>query len=357
MFGSNNYLGLTTHPEVLAAAHGAIDRFGTATTGSRVANGTLVLHRELEGEFARRFRKRSAIVFTTGYQANLSMITALCGPGDTLLIDADSHASIYDAARLSGAQLLWFRHNSVENLERKLTRLPRRVKNRLVVVEGLYSIRGDVAPLREIARACRAHDAYLMVDEAHSFGVFGERGLGCSEAAGVLGEVDFVVGTFSKALGGVGGFAVSDHPELRYLHFAARPYVFTASGSPANIAGVLAALRVLEREPERRSRLWANVRRMRAGLERNGLSIGGVESPIIPILIGDITATVFGWQALLQAGLYVNVVLPPGCPLDRCQLRASCTSAHTDEQIDRALAILGDVATRFGFARSVAISG
>ena len=339
MFGSNNYLGLTLHPEVVDAARSAIAEYGTGTTGSRTANGTFALHEELEREFADWFGKRHALVFSTGYQANLSLIGALCGAGDVILIDADSHASIYDATRQTAAQIIAFRHNSPESLRRKLQRLPDGQRNRLVVVEGLYSIRGDVAPLREIVDVCRAHGAYLLVDEAHSLGTFGARGLGCAEEQGVLAGVDFVVGTFSKSLAGIGGMCVSDHPELRALHFLARAYVFTASGSPSNIAGVRAAVRVIRRHPELRDRLWSNVRMLRQGLREIGYTIGEHESPIVPILTGDETRTIALWQALVRAGLYVNLIVPPGCPKDDCVLRASCSAAHTPQQIQRAIEI------------------
>jgi 8-amino-7-oxononanoate synthase len=338
MCGSNNYFGLSFHPAVLEASRLALERHGAGTTGSRAANGTYAAHRRLEAAFAARYGKRHGLVFTTGYQANLGLIAGLCGPDDTILLDAESHASIYDGARLSSAQTFAFRHNSAADLARKLARRPEPGRC-LVVVEGLYSISGDTAPLAEIADVCRSAGACLMVDEAHSFGAYGERGLGRAEADGVLPHVDFIVGTFSKALAGVGGFCVSDHEALRLLHFAARPYVFTASGSPANIAGVEAALAVLEATPELREQLWSNVRRARAGLSRLGFSIGRAESPIVPITIGDADRAVAFWRGLLEAGLYANIVLPPGCPPDGCLLRTSYTAAHTAADIDRALSI------------------
>src|SRR5215467_1084468 len=218
MFGSNNYLGLTLHPEVVAAAQQAAAEYGAGTTGSRTANGTFAIHEELEQQFADWFGKRHAIIFSTGYQANLSLIGGLCGPGDVILIDGDSHASIYDATRQTASQVVAFRHNSPESLQKKLARLGAPARNRLVVVEGLYSIRGDVAPLRDIVEVCRAYGAYVLVDEAHSLGTYGKTGLGCAEDQGVLDEVDFIVGTFSKSLAGIGGVCVSNHPELRALH-------------------------------------------------------------------------------------------------------------------------------------------
>ncbi len=339
MFGSNNYLGLTLHPDVIEASRRAVVEYGTGTTGSRTANGTLAIHAELERTFADWFGKRHAIIFSTGYQANLSLIGGLSGAGDVVLIDSDSHASIYDATRQTAAQVIGFRHNSAESLRKKLERLPGGGRNRLVVVEGLYSIRGDVAPLRDIVAVCRAHGAYLLVDEAHSLGTYGPNGLGCAEDQGVLHDVDFIVGTFSKSLAGIGGVCVSDHPELRALHFLARAYVFTASGSPSNIASVGAALNVVRRHPELRDQLWANVRRLRQGLRELGYVIGETESPIVPILTGDEERTVALWQRLLADGLYVNLIAPPGCPVDECVLRASCSAAHTSEQVVRALGI------------------
>jgi 8-amino-7-oxononanoate synthase len=348
MFGSNNYLGLTLHPEVVSAAQRALAEYGSGTTGSRTANGTLALHEDLERQFAEWFGKRHALIFSTGYQANLSLIGGLCGPGDVILIDRDSHASIYDATRQTASQVIGFRHNSPESLRKKLERISSRDRNRLVVVEGLYSIRGDVAPLGEIVEVCRAYDAYLLVDEAHSLGTYGATGLGCAEEQGVLDQVDFIVGTFSKSLAGIGGVCVSNHPELRALHFLARAYVFTASGSPSNVASVSAALRVIRRHPELRQSLWTNIRALRKGLQETGYVIGPSESPIVPILIGDEDRTAALWNRLLAAGLYVNVILPPGCPRDDCVLRASCSAAHTPEHLSRALEIFARVGAELG---------
>jgi 8-amino-7-oxononanoate synthase len=351
MLGSNNYLGLTFHPEVRAAARDAIDRWGAGTTGSRVANGTLAIHIALERELATHFGKRRAVIFTTGYQANLSVVAGLCRTGDVAIIDADSHASIYDAARLSGATTIAFRHNSPDDLARKLARLPSGRRDRLVVVEGVYSVRGDAAPLKEISAICREHGAYLMVDEAHAFGAYGARGLGLAESEGVLDAVDFVVGTFSKALGNVGGFCVSDQPELDSLRYLARSYIFTASGSPATIASVRAALRVIANDPSLRERLWANTRRLRARLEAGGCPVEPVESPIVSIPVGDELAAVALWQRLLDAGVYVNVMLPPACPHGACLLRASCSAAYTAEQIDRAANLIVGVVREAGIKR------
>ena len=340
MFGSNNYLGLTFDPEVTAAAREAILQYGTGTTGSRTANGTMSLHEDLERALADWFGKKHALIFSTGYQANLSVIGGLCGPDDVILIAADSHASIYDATRQTTSQVVAFRHNSPASLRKKLERLPKGQRNRLVVVEGLYSIRGDVAPLRDLVSVAREFDAYVMVDEAHSLGTFGATGLGCAEDQGVLDQVDFVVGTFSKSLAGIGGVCVSDHHELRALHFLARAYVFTASGSPAMVASVRAAVRVIREHPELRDRLWSNIRHLRSGLQKMGYVIGSTESPIVPIFTGDEERTIALWQELLAEGLYVNLIVPPGCSADDCLLRASCSAAHTPQQIAKALDIL-----------------
>jgi 8-amino-7-oxononanoate synthase len=353
MCGSNNYFGLSFHPDVIAAAQAAIARDGAGTTGSRAANGTLAAHRALETAFAEAYGLPHAMVFSTGYQANLAVISGLCGPDDTVLLDIESHASIYDGARLSGAQLFQFRHNAPADLERKLARQPKPA-NCLVVVEGLYSISGDVAPLREIAAICRQAGARLMVDEAHSFGAYGPRGLGCAEDQGVLEQVDFIVGTFSKALAGIGGYCVSPHEALKYLHFAARPYVFTASGSPATIAGVETALRILQADTTLRPKLWDNVRRVRAGLTAAGFTIGASESPIVPIMVGAPERAVAMWQAALDAGVYANIVLPPACRVEACVLRTSYSAAHSAEEIDRAIAVFTRVGRALGIIDAAA---
>lgn len=348
MFGSNNYLGLTFHPEVIAAGREALERHGSGTTGSRAANGTLAMHVELERELAAFLDKRHGMIFTTGHQANLSVITGICGPGDTVLMDADSHASIYDAARLSRARVLRFRHNDVDSLDRKLRRLSSDTGTRLVVVEGLYSMAGDVSPLQDIVAACRRHGAYSLVDEAHSLGVYGDGGRGWADAAGVRDKVDFLVGTFSKSLGVVGGFCVSDHAELQGLHFLARSYVFTASSSPTTVASARAALAVMSRDDGLRASLHANARRLRQGLTDAGLPVVEGDSPILPIHVGDEMATIRLWVQLLDAGIYANIVLPPVCARDQCLLRVSCTAAHTNEQLDQAIAIFSRVAAEAG---------
>ena len=353
MCGSNNYFGLSFHPDVIAASQSAVARDGSGTTGSRAANGTLAAHRELERNFAEAFDLPHAMIFSTGYQANLAMISGLCGASDAVIVDMESHASIYDGARLSGAQLFQFRHNTPADLVRKLERQARPA-NCLVVVEGLYSISGDTSPLAEIADICRQAGAWLMVDEAHSFGVYGARGLGWAEEQGVLDRVDFIVGTFSKALAGIGGFCVSRHAALKHLHFAARPYVFTASGSPATISGAATALRLLRQDTALKPRLWDNVRRVRAGLTAAGFTIGATESPIVPVMVGAAERAIAMWQALLAEGVYTNIVLPPACRADQCLLRTSYSAAHSPAEIDRAVNAFSRVGRALGVIETTA---
>lgn len=336
MCGSNNYFGLTFHPDVLAAAHRAIDDWGSATTGSRAANGSFAVHQQLERTFATLYGLPHARVFTTGYQANLALVAGLCGPDDVVVLDLESHASLFDGARLSGATIYGFRHNSPDSLQRKLAHVSDPTSC-LVVIEGLYSFSGDIAPVAKLAEVCRSAGAYLLVDEAHSFGAYGPRGLGCAEDQGAIDAVDFIVGTFSKSLAGVGGFCVSRHDALEWLHFTARPYVFTASGSPANVAAAHAALDVLQRDPSLRLRLWDNIRRVRLGLHAAGFQLNQDESPIVSLQVGTAQTAILFWRALLEERVYVNVVLPPACRAEACLLRTSYSAAHTSEQLDRAV--------------------
>ncbi len=337
--GTNNYLGLTFDPECLTAASDAIAQEGTGTTGSRIANGTYSSHRALEQEIAEFLGRDSALVFPTGYQANLGILAGLAGPDDVILLDADSHASIYDGCRLTGATLIRFRHNSPEDLDRRLRRLKDDPRAKLVVVEGIYSMLGDQAPLDEFADVKRRHNAELMVDEAHSLGVFGENGRGVAEAAGVEADVDYVVGTFSKSLGTVGGFGASSRAGFERLRYTSRPYMFTASSSPASIATARAALGKIRSTPALRQRLWDNARMMHSRLAALGLTICAEVSPIVAVKMPDEEAAVMMWNALLEAGVYVNLALPPGTPDGSCLLRCSVSAAHTEEQIEKVCAV------------------
>ncbi len=339
--GTNNYLGITFDPDCVEAAANAIRRHGTGTTGSRIANGTYTEHRRLELELASFMACRSAMVFPTGYQANLGMLVGLAGPRDVMLIDADSHSSIYDGARLSGATVVRFRHNDPADLERRLRRLEGEGECRLIVVEGIYSMLGDRAPVADFVELKRKYGAYLLVDEAHSLGVLGETGRGAAEAEGVADEVDFYVGTFSKSLGSVGGFGASNHPKFESLRYCSRPYMYTASSAPSNVASVLTTLRQIREDPSRRQRLWRNAQAIYDRLSEQGFEICAPMSPIIAVRLPDVETAYYAWSRLLEAGVYVNLAVPPGTPHGECLLRCSVSAAHSDDQI-------GEICQRFG---------
>ena len=332
--GSNNYLGLSFDPDCIDAACKATRKEGTGTTGSRMANGTFSGHVALEKEMAEYFGRQGAIVFSTGYIANLAMLSTLVGPGEVILLDADCHASIYDGCRLGSAEVVRFRHNDAEDLAKRLGRLEKRNTNVLVVAEGLYSMLGDRAPLADIVAVKQKYGAYLMVDEAHSLGVLGENGRGLAEEAGVEDGVDFVVGTFSKSLGAIGGFCVSNHPELDLVRYASRPYVFTASSSPSIIASTRQALKILSTQPQLRRRLWENANMLYQRLQDLGFNLGPEVSPIIAVRQENREAAFAIWSRLLERGVYVNLVLPPATPDGHSLLRCSVSAAHTPEQME-----------------------
>lgn len=339
LFGTNNYLGLSQSPAAIEAATEAVRTRGVGTTGSRIANGTQSLHCQLEQRIAEFFGQKHCMVFSTGYQANLGMISTLAGKEDYLLLDADSHASIYDASRLGYAQVIRFRHNDPEDLHKRLRRLDGTPGAKLVVVEGIYSMTGNVVPMAEMAAVKRETGATLLVDEAHSFGVLGEKGRGVAEAAGVEKDVDFTIGTFSKSLGTVGGYCVSNHPELDLVRLHCRPYMFTASLPPEVIAATMAALKDMEAHPELRKKLMDNAARFHGGLNALGLTTGKTVSPVVGVVLETIPEAVALWNELLSRGLYVNLSLPPATPDHRPLLRCSVMATHTPEQIDRAVEI------------------
>jgi len=348
LVGTNNYLGLTFDPSCVAAAVEAIETQGTGTTGSRIANGSYSGHQGLEDALARFYGRRSAMVFTTGYQANLGIISTIAGAKDYLIIDADSHASIYDACKMGSATVIRFKHNDPADLDKRLQRLAGTSGNKIIVVEGIYSMLGDQAPLREIAALKRKYGAYLIVDEAHSMGVLGERGRGLAEAAGVEADVDFIVGTFSKSLGAIGGFCVSDHPEFDILRVRCRPYMFTASLPPSIVASVKAALAVVEQRPELRARLWANVSTLYDGLKRRGLTLGPQKGPVVAVQLPTPEMAVQSWHALLRKGVYVNLALPPATPNGTALLRCSVCAAHSRHQLERVIDAVTEVAYEVG---------
>jgi 8-amino-7-oxononanoate synthase len=336
--GTNNYLGLTFDPGCIEAAKTALDEEGTGTTGSRMANGTYGGHVALERELAEFFDKQHALVFTTGFLATMGMVSTLAGRDDVLLIDGDCHASIYDGCRLSGADIVRFRHNNPADLEKRLRRLGDRSRNTLIVAEGLYSMLGDQAPLKEIVALKEEFGATLLLDEAHSVGIFGQHGRGLAEAEGVEDKVDFVVGTFSKSLGSVGGFCVSNHAELDLVRFAARSYIFTASPTPSVVASTRAALKLVASGSDLRTRLWRNAKRLYDGLTAEGFRLGPQAGPVVAVFVDEPDRAIRWWHELLDEGVYVNLVIPPATPGNSSLLRCSLSAAHTTAQIDHIVA-------------------
>lgn len=346
MLGSNNYLGLTTDPRVRDAAIQATETFGTSCTGSRLQNGTLELHLELERRLANYVGKEAALVFSTGYQVNLGVISCLVGRGDWIVTDKEDHASIIDGAMLSLGELRRFGHNDVEHLDRVLSGLDPD-HGALVVVDGLYSVGGDLAPLPEMIEVCRKYEARLMVDDAHGLGVMA-RGRGTSAHFGVTEDVDLIMGTFSKSFASLGGFIAGDDVVIHYIQHHARSLIFSAAMPASNVAAALAALDIMEKEPELVDNLWAMADRMRRGLNELGFDTGNSVSPIIPVIIGEMEPALYFWKALFEAGVYTNLFIPPGVPEGRCLLRTSYMASHTEEQIDRALEIFAEVGREQG---------
>ena len=346
MCGSNNYLGLTTDPRVHRAAIEAVERFGTSCTGSRFLNGTLELHEQLERELADWVGKEAALVFSTGMQTNLGVISALVMRGDVILLDKDDHASIVDGARLAWGETRRFKHNDMHDLERVLASIPEG-KGKLVVVDGLYSMGGDLAPLAEISALCKKYGARLMVDDAHGLGVMGG-GRGTAAHLGVTKDVDLIMSTFSKSFASLGGFIAGDEPIVHYIKHHARSLIFSASIPAANAAAALAALQIMREEPERVQRLTVIGERMRRELKAMGFNIGNTVSPIIPIIVGDRPRTLMAWRLLFDGGVFVNPVLSPAVPEGMDLLRTSYMASHTDEQISRVLEVYCDVGKTLG---------
>jgi 8-amino-7-oxononanoate synthase len=343
LVGTNNYLGLTFHPDCIRAGQEALTQEGTGTTGSRMANGSFLSHTELEEAIADFYEAPYAIVFSTGYQANLGVLSTLAGPGDTILMDGDSHASIYDGCRLGGAEIIRFKHNDVADLEKRLRRLGDRSHRTLIVVEGIYSMLGDRAPLSEIVEIKRKYGATLVVDEAHSLGVLGKHGRGLVEETGVEQDVDCIVGTFSKSLGSTGGFGISSYPEFQLIRYASRPYIFTASPCPSVVATTKAAIRIIQAHPELRRQLWTNAQQLYNGLMKSGYTLGAEVGPIIAAMIPTKEQALTMWQELLEKGIYVNLMIPPATPNGESLLRCSVSAAHTHEQIEKIISAFANL--------------
>jgi 8-amino-7-oxononanoate synthase len=334
LLGTYNYMGMTFDPDVIAAGHAALDRFGSGTNGSRMLNGTFRDHMEAEQALRDFYGTTGAIVFSTGYMANLGMISTLVGKGEYVILDADSHASIYDGCKQGNAEIVRFRHNSVEDLDKRLGRLPKEA-GKLVVLEGVYSMLGDVAPLREMVAVAKKHDAMVLSDEAHSMGFYGPNGRGVYEDQGLEADVDFVVGTFSKSVGTVGGFCVSNHPKFEAIRLACRAYIFTASLPPSVVATAAASIRKLMTAHDKRAQLWANARQLHGGLKAMGFKLGteAPDSAIVAVILDDQEQAVTMWQGLLHGGVYVNMARPPATPAGTFLLRCSLCAEHSEAQL------------------------
>lgn len=347
MIGSNNYLGLTTHPKVKEASIRAVEKYGTSCSGSRFLNGTLDIHEELEARLARFMKQEDALVFSTGFQTNLGAISALIGKDDVVVTDKTDHASIIDGCRLSYGQTLRFKHNDMKELERALISTNNH-GGKLVIVDGVFSMEGDIAPLPEILQLCQRYGSRIMVDDAHSIGILGENGRGTSEHFHVEDRVDLVMGTFSKSFASLGGFVVGNKEVIHYIKHHARSLIFSASMSPASVAATLAALTIIETEPDRREKLWRNTRKMKEGFTRLGFDTGASQSPVIPIIIGDDLKTFQFWKELFHERIYVNPVVSPAVAPGRSLLRTSYMATHTDGDLDAVLYAFEKVGKRLG---------
>lgn len=338
LLGTYNYMGMTFDDDVIAAGKQAYDEFGAGTTGSRVLNGTFFHHRDVEEALKEFYAMDHAMVFSTGYQANLGIISTIAGKGDYVVLDIDSHASIWDGCAMGNAEVVPFRHNDIEAMEKRLKRIPEGA-GKLVVLEGVYSMLGDVAPLAEMVAVAKKYGAMVLVDEAHSMGFIGEHGRGVCEAAGCIDEVDFIIGTFSKSVGTVGGFCVSNHPKFEIMRLVCRPYVFTAALPPAVMASSAKSIRKLMHNGNKRAHLWENSRTLHSGLRALGFALGTEEpqSAIIAVIMPDLERGAAMWEALLKEGLYVNLARPPATPAGMTLLRCSLCAEHTSEQVQTIL--------------------
>jgi 8-amino-7-oxononanoate synthase len=354
MLGSNNYLGLTNDPRVKEAAIQAIRRYGSGCAGSRFLNGTLDLHVLLEERLAEFTRQESAVTFATGFQVNLGAISCLVGKGDSVYLDKQDHACIIDGARLSFGEVRKFRHNDPSDLRRQM-RQDADARGRFVVVDGVFSMEGDIAPLPEILAVAREFGAGVMVDDAHGLGVLGPTGRGTSEHFGLEAEVDLIMGTFSKSLASVGGFIAGNATVIDYIKHKARTMIFSAAPPPASVAAALASLEIIEREPERRAKLWQNTLFFREGLKSLGLDTGNSETPVVPIIVGEDAVALEMVQRLHEAGVFVNCVISPATPPGRALIRTSLMATHSREQLTRALETIGKIGRQVGLIKAVEV--
>jgi 8-amino-7-oxononanoate synthase len=350
MIGSNNYLGLTTHPKVKEAAIEAVRKYGSGCTGSRFLNGTLDIHEELEGRLAKFVRKERALLFSTGFQTNLGTISTLVGKDDVILCDRMNHASIIDGTRLAFGRTIKFKHNDMEDLERVLNSpdVEDAGGSVLVITEGVFSMEGDLGALPQIARLKKKYGFRILLDDAHGIGYMGPNGRGAAEHFGVERETDLIMGTFSKSFASLGGVIAGPTEVIDFLKHNARALIFSASMPPSAVATVLAALDIMEKEPQHRERLWRNVRKMQSAYRDLGFNIGRTESPVVPIIIGDFEKTLVFWKELFEAGVFVNPIISPAVPPDMCLLRTSYMATHTDEELDQVIDIMGRIGKKLG---------
>jgi 8-amino-7-oxononanoate synthase len=349
LLGTYNYMGMTFDPDVIAAGKQALDDFGSGTTGSRVLNGTYSGHRAVEQALCEFYAMDHAMVFSTGYQANLGIISTIAGKGDYIVLDIDSHASIWDGCKMGDAEVVPFKHNDIEAMEKRLKRIPEGA-GKLVILEGVYSMMGDIAPLKEMVAVAKKYGAMVLVDEAHSMGFIGPNGRGVAEDQDCLDDVDFVIGTFSKSVGTVGGFCVSNHPKFEIMRLVCRPYVFTASLPPSVVATACTSIRKLMHAADKRAHLWENSRTLHKALKDAGFQLGtdSPQSAIIAVIMPDLERGAAMWEALLHEGLYVNLARPPATPANMTLLRCSLCAAHTAEQVEQIVGMFTRAGQKIG---------
>ena len=333
MVGSNNYLGLINHPKALKAANEALERYGVATCGSRFLNGTLDIHVNLEERLAKFMKKEAALTFSTGFQTNLGIVSTVAGKGDAIITDRMVHASIIDACRLSFGNIHKFKHNDMEDLEKILISLDKDA-GKMIIIDGVFSMEGDLAYLPGIVELAKKYDVKIMIDDAHGIGVMGKNGRGTAEHFGVEDDVDLIMGTFSKSFASLGGFVAGERKVISYIKHFARSLIFSASITPASVATVLATLDIIETEPERRERLWQITKKMKSGFQAMGYNTGTTESPIIPVIIGNVELTFMLWKLLRESGVFTNPVIYPAVPKDQSLIRTSYSATHTDEELE-----------------------